>query len=90
MQTEGFRKQMAGFWFRCFFFPLLLSSMVLITGCGGCNDDEGKDKKTRAELKKEKEERKKRSPKIILSLARPLSFQARFQSQTILMQNLRK
>ncbi len=78
MQTEGFRKQMAGFWFRCFFFPLLLSSMVLITGCGGCNDDEGKDKKTRAELKKEKEEKKKEKPKDNFESRTPIIFPGTF------------
>lgn len=44
------------FWIRCLLMPLLFSSMLLMTGCGGCSND---DAKTVAEKKKEEEEKKR-------------------------------
>ena len=48
------------FWIRCLLLPLLFSSMLLMTGCGGCNNDDGK---TLAEKKKEEEEAERKKPK---------------------------
>lgn len=48
------------FWIRCLLMPLLFSSMLLMTGCGGCSND---DAKTVAEKKKKEEEERKKAEK---------------------------
>ena len=61
---------MTGFWFRCFMLPLLASSLLLITGCGGCNNEDAKDK-TASEREKEKEKEK---PKENFETLTPVMF----------------
>lgn len=65
---------MTGFWFRCFMLPLLASSLLLITGCGGCNNEDAKDK-TASERKKEKEKEK---PKENFETLTPVMFPGNF------------
>ncbi len=48
-------------WFRFCVIPLLIFSMLLVTGCSGCGNND--EPKTAAEKKKEEEEKKKKKPK---------------------------
>ena len=75
--AEQTGQQMANYWMRCFLIPLFLTSLLLLTGCNGCNDD-GKER-TAAELEKEKEEEEKKKPKENFEFLSPVTFPGIFQ-----------
>ena len=68
---------MAGFWFRCFMLPLLVCSLLLVTGCGGCNNEDEKDKTA-----EEREKEKKEKPKENFESLTPVVFPGDFPKPT--------
>lgn len=65
----------SNYWIRCCLLPLLLMSMLMMTGCGGCTDSD-QAKKTAAELR---EEAKKKKPKDNFDFEFPVTFPGVFK-----------
>ena len=69
---------MTGFWFRCFMLPLLVSSLLLVTGCGGCNNEDASDKTAAKKKEEERKKKEKEKPKENFESLNPVVFPGNF------------
>lgn len=66
------------FWLRCLLLPILATSVLLMTGCGGCSND---DAQTAAEKQKAKEKKEKEKPKPNFVSDPPVIFPGNFKDR---------
>ena len=69
---------MIGFWFRCCMLPLLVSSLLLVTGCGGCNNKDASDKAAAKKKEEEKKKKEREKPKENFESLNPVVFPGNF------------